>query len=118
MHPHRMINGLVVLSRYERQAEGKVIAARALPGGTFITIEGKGEFPLDGPDMWDIVDYSRGEPEVGDTVCLKRKMTTVIGPVTRVDALADGISLHIPDYPAPLFVGDRHDTWKLVSISK
>jgi hypothetical protein len=59
-----------------------------------------------------------GEPEVGDTVCLKRKMTTVIGPVTRVDALADGYQLHIPNYPAPLVIGDRHDSWELVSITK
>lgn len=119
MNVYRMINGLVVLQRGEDEREGMVISARALPGGTFITLnDGAGEYPLDGPWMWDLVDYSPGEPMVGDTVRLKRKMTTVIGPVTRVDHHSDGISLHVVLYPAPLFVGQRHDTWRIDAVGK
>lgn len=118
MNVARMINGLVTLSRYERSAEGKVVSARDLPGGTFITLDDGIEYSLTGPDMWDVEAYSKGEPEVGDTVQLRLKMTTVRGPVTRIDYLSDGINLHIPNYPAPLFVGDRHASWTILSISK
>lgn len=118
MNVRRMINGLAVLRRGDSTAEGKVTSARALPGGTFITLDGGMEYPLDGPFMWDLEDYTKGEPEVGDTVHLQLKMTGVIGPVTRIDYLSDGIGLHIPNYPAPLFIGDRHDSWKIVSITK
>lgn len=118
MNVYRMINGLVVLSRYERRVEGKVTAARDLPGGTFITLDNGREYPLDGPDMWDVEDYSKGEPEVGDTVKVQLKMTVIAGPVRRIDYLPEGIQLHIPNYPAPLFVGDRHDSWTVLSITK
>lgn len=119
MHPERMINGNVLLAKDDQRATGKGMSVRALPGGTFITLDdGKGEYPLDGPWMWKVIGFTVGEPEVGNTVTLKRKMTTVIGPVTRIDRLADGMGLHIPDYPAPLFVGNRHDTWKVAYIAR
>lgn len=118
MHVERMVNGLVVLSHYERRVEGKVVSARALLGGTFITLNDGIEYPLDGPWMWDIEGYSQGEPEVGNTVKVHRKMTTVIGPVTRVDhPKSGGINIHVQGYPAPMFIGKRHDAWTVEEIS-
>jgi hypothetical protein len=121
MHPERMVNGNVLLAKGDDRVTGKGVSVRSLPFQSFITIDGGSgpvEYPLDGPFMWDILGYTKGEPEVGNTVVLKRKMTTVVGPVRRIDRLADGIGLHVPDYPAPLFVGNRHDTWKVVRITR
>ena len=113
-----MVNGTVTLSyiHTDEQVEGKVLSIRALPGGTFATLDSGKEYPLDGPMMWKIVDFTKGEPEVGNTITLRRKMTTVIGPITRIDRHKDGLAFHVPDYPAPLFVGTRHDSWTLVQV--
>ena len=118
MHVHRMINGTVYLSRGEEHVEGKVMSVREVAMSAFVTLDNRREYELWGPFMWTIEEFVSGDPEVGDTIELRRKMTTVRGPITRVDKVAGGIQFHIPDYPHPLFVGNRHDSWRIEGVSK
>lgn len=112
-----MVNGDIVLSRSGSRAEGKVVGVRAVPGGTFVTLEDHyGEYPIDGPFMWGIEEFISGIPEVGNMVRLQRKKTTVIGPVTQVDLMQDGYALHVALYPVLMFVGQRRDAWTLAGV--
>lgn len=118
MHVHRMINGTVYLSRGDEHVEGKVIAVREVAMSAFVTLDNGREYELWGPFMWTLEEYTHGDPEVGDTISLVRKMTTVRGPITRVDKVDGGIQVHIPDYPHPLFIGNRHNSWRIEGVSK
>lgn len=120
MHLNRMVNGTVTLAyiHSDERVTGKVTRVREPAMTAFATLDNGREYELYGPMMWKIVEFTPGGPEVGDTVHLQLKMTTVRGPVTRIDVLPDGIQLHIPNYPAPLFVGDRHASWTILSITK
>lgn len=118
MYPSRMVNGTVYLSRGEEHVAGKVVSVREPVMTAFITLDNGKEYELSGPFMWTVEEYFPGLPEVGDTIALRRKMTVVRGPITRIDHVTDGIQVHIPDYPAPLFIGNRHDSWRIEGVSK
>lgn len=120
MNLNRMVNATVTLAyiHSDERVTGKVTRVREAAMTAFIALDNGREYELYGPMMWKIVEFTPGGPEVGDTVKLRRKMTTVIGPVIRIDRLIDGVQVHIPDYPAPLVIGDRHASWTVLSITK